>query len=69
MLKKVFATGCSVVKAADNVEEIDIQGDVKDDILPFIVKQKWAIPKESVFFVDGGKRFPAWESDDDDDDD
>lgn len=41
---KKFACGASVVKTATGTEEIDVQGDVSDDMVDFIF-EKWGVSK------------------------
>eukprot|EP01103_Thecamoeba_quadrilineata_P012277 TRINITY_DN3128_c0_g1_i1.p1 TRINITY_DN3128_c0_g1~~TRINITY_DN3128_c0_g1_i1.p1 ORF type:complete len:215 (-),score=49.01 TRINITY_DN3128_c0_g1_i1:53-619(-) len=51
-----FSCGAAVVKGPDNVEKIDVQGDVKDEIMELIVAQ-WKVPAGSVIGLeDGGKK-------------
>eukprot|EP00026_Physarum_polycephalum_P011947 Phypoly_transcript_12198.p1 GENE.Phypoly_transcript_12198~~Phypoly_transcript_12198.p1 ORF type:complete len:194 (+),score=35.93 Phypoly_transcript_12198:49-582(+) len=60
LFAKKFSCGSSVVKNPSLVEEIDIQGDVKDDIVDFI-REKWPqITEKSIFFIEeGGKKTKA----------
>ena len=67
ILKKKFSTGAAVTETADNKEEIEIQGDVKDDLVSVIVKEfkidikvpPLPLPSpahpsfQDIFFVDG----------------
>mmetsp|Transcript_43516 Transcript_43516/g.102220 ORF Transcript_43516/g.102220 Transcript_43516/m.102220 type:complete len:227 (+) Transcript_43516:30-710(+) len=52
IFKKKFSTGASVTETPDNKEEIEIQGDVKDDVVPLIVKE-FAIPIANIFYIEG----------------
>ncbi|EKX39855.1 hypothetical protein GUITHDRAFT_88975 [Guillardia theta CCMP2712] len=52
IFKKKFSTGAAVTETADNKEEIEIQGDVKDDLVSVIVKE-FKIDIKDIFFVDG----------------
>lgn len=51
--KKKFSCGAAVVETADNQEEIEIQGNVKDDILAVILKEYKSVPKEAIFYLEG----------------
>mmetsp|Transcript_756 Transcript_756/g.1800 ORF Transcript_756/g.1800 Transcript_756/m.1800 type:complete len:232 (+) Transcript_756:20-715(+) len=52
IFKKKFSTGASVTETPDNKEEIEIQGDVKDDVVPLMVKE-FGIDIKNIFFVEG----------------
>ena len=52
VFKKKFSTGASVTETPDQKEEIEIQGDVKDDVVPLIVKE-FGIQIEDIFFQEG----------------
>eukprot|EP00802_Teleaulax_amphioxeia_P020250 Tamp_20524.p1 GENE.Tamp_20524~~Tamp_20524.p1 ORF type:complete len:222 (+),score=72.12 Tamp_20524:74-667(+) len=52
VFKKKFSTGASVTETPDQKEEIEIQGDVKDDVVPLIVKE-WGIAMSDIFFLEG----------------
>jgi len=53
-ISKKFACGASVTKSATGTEEIDIQGDVKEEIVDFII-EKFSVPADSIFFAEDGK--------------
>jgi len=53
-ISKKFACGASVTKSAIGVDEIDIQGDVKEEIVDFII-EKFGVPSDSIFFAEDGK--------------
>lgn len=52
VFKKKFSTGASVTETPDQKEEIEIQGDVKDDVVPLIVKE-FGIDIKDIFFLEG----------------
>jgi len=56
LFAKKFSCGASVVKNPSLVDEIDIQGDVKEDLADFIVEKWPQINDSSIFFVDEGKK-------------
>ena len=47
-----WCAGASVTDTADNKEEIEIQGDVKDDVVGVIIKE-FGVPLEAIFFIEG----------------
>lgn len=53
---KKFASGSSVTKNAEGKEQIDVQGDVLDQMAELIVKQFKQINKSDVFYMEGKKR-------------
>jgi len=52
-----FSCGAAVVKGSDNVDKIDVQGDVKEEIVDLIIS-RWNVPEASIFFIEetGGKK-------------
>eukprot|EP00667_Euglena_gracilis_P017988 EG_transcript_19031 len=60
--KKMFSCGASVVKTPSGKEQIDIQGEFRDQLLEMWTKKFKEIPKESVFTMDEGKsKVPAFD--------
>eukprot|EP00668_Euglena_longa_P045819 GGOE01061501.1.p1 GENE.GGOE01061501.1~~GGOE01061501.1.p1 ORF type:complete len:221 (+),score=26.30 GGOE01061501.1:400-1062(+) len=60
--KKMFSCGASVVKTPSGKEQIDIQGEFRDQLLEMWTKKFKEIPKEMVFTMDEGKtKVPAFE--------
>jgi len=57
---KKFACGSSVVKTPTGTEEIDVQGDVSDDMLDFIL-EKWGtqVDPKAIYFIEDGKKVKA----------
>ena len=53
---KKFASGSTVTKNAHNQKTIDIQGDVSYDVPDFIIQQWPQIPKDSLYFLEKGKK-------------
>lgn len=53
--KKMFSCGASVVKTASGKEQIDIQGEFRDQLLEMWAKKFKTIPKSAVFTMDEGK--------------
>jgi density-regulated protein DRP1 len=53
--KKKFSCGAAVVKTPTGKEQIDIQGEFRDQLLEMWEKQFKTIPKSAVFVVDEGK--------------
>eukprot|EP00697_Spironema_sp_BW2_P010570 gnl/Spiro4/25897_TR12899_c0_g1_i1.p6 gnl/Spiro4/25897_TR12899_c0_g1~~gnl/Spiro4/25897_TR12899_c0_g1_i1.p6 ORF type:complete len:123 (+),score=34.95 gnl/Spiro4/25897_TR12899_c0_g1_i1:601-969(+) len=57
---RTFSCGASVVKsAAGEADEIDIQGDFKEDVVDLILQRFPAIPASSIFFLDGKTKVRA----------
>jgi len=54
---KKFSCGSSVVKAPNGEDEIDVQGDVTEDIADFLM-EKWDVPEDSIFCDDGKHKGP-----------
>eukprot|EP00741_Cyanophora_paradoxa_P015732 tig00020904_g15188.t1 len=58
LFAKKFSCGASVVKGPV-ADEIDIQGDVKEDVVD-IVLENFDVPEDRIFFIeDGGKKVKA----------
>jgi density-regulated protein DRP1 len=58
LLAKRFACGAAVVKGGAHGDEIDIQGDVRDELVDYL-HEKFAIPIAAIFFLDGKDKHPA----------
>ncbi|XP_044464208.1 translation machinery-associated protein 22-like [Mangifera indica] len=58
-LGKKFATGASVVKGPTEKEQIDVQGDISYDIVEFITESWPVVPKNSIYFIEDGKKVAA----------
>ena len=54
---KKFSCSVSSEKNHSGIQEIHIQGDVKDDVAE-LMNETYDIPFESMFFVDGDKKTP-----------
>eukprot|EP01097_Dermamoeba_algensis_P002908 TRINITY_DN215_c0_g1_i2.p1 TRINITY_DN215_c0_g1~~TRINITY_DN215_c0_g1_i2.p1 ORF type:complete len:186 (-),score=45.78 TRINITY_DN215_c0_g1_i2:1111-1668(-) len=54
---KKFSCGSSVVKVAQG-EQIDVQGDVQDEIID-IIMEKYNVPAEAFFIIEEGKKVRA----------
>lgn len=66
---KKFASGSSVVKNASGGEQVDIQGDVLDDLPDFLV-HKFAskgLKRDTIYVVVGKKKQKYYDDDEDDD--
>lgn len=60
--KRMFSCGASVVKTPSGKEQIDIQGEFKDQLLEMWEKKFKEVPKESVYVMDEGKvKVPAFD--------
>jgi len=52
---KRFSCGSSVLKGPAGEDEIDVQGDIIDDLILFL-EEKWQISEDSVFVDDKPKK-------------
>eukprot|EP00727_Mastigamoeba_balamuthi_P006464 m51a1_g2438 hypothetical protein (210) ;mRNA; r:853770-854674 len=57
-MAKSFSCGASVVKTASGTEEIDIQGDVVDEMVA-VITSKFSVPVECIFVMEGKEKKPA----------
>jgi density-regulated protein len=53
---KKFASGSSVTKNAEGKEQIDVQGDVLDQMAELIVKQFKEVKRGDVYYIEGKKK-------------
>jgi len=61
-LKKAFSSGASVIKTPSGKEQIEIQGEFRDQLLEIWEKKFKDIPKDCVYVMDEGKnKSPAFE--------
>eukprot|EP00906_Rhabdomonas_costata_P002461 RCo003905 len=64
VFKKTFSCGASVVKTPSLKEQIEIQGEFRDQLIETVLPKKFPqVPREAVFLVDesGKNRTPAYD--------
>jgi len=55
LMAKKFSCGASVVKGTAGEEEIDVQGDITDDLIDFL-NEKWQISDDAIFTDDKARK-------------
>jgi len=59
LFSKKFSCGASVVKNPTGTEEIDVQGDVSEDMVDFILEKWTSVDSKSIYLLEDGKKARA----------